>query len=412
MITRVWRSFRGTPDKKHRTFGPFPPTHWRCAKASRSCRRCSACAPARTVCSATAPGLVCCIRSSLQRALRWPGQRCRLRARCDHGGDVSERQGQRGHREISARMQAASEALRFEQAAVYRDQIQALSAVRARQFVESRSTQDADIIAGGDARAASPASISAWCAAAAVWADARSFPSHVEDADLPAVLEAFVGQHYIGQPVPATLVLECEVAKVWPTGCRNRPGRRVQIVTHPQEERRIWLEMARKNAELALATREGLRENQSQRLAALNEALGEEGIARIECFDVSHTMGEATVVSCVVFDNGAMQSSEYRRYNVTGITPGRRLCRDARGDFPALRQAGGRRRQTARPAADRRRQGAVARGGGCAVRTGPGRSAHGGCGQGRGTQAGHGTVVLSRRGGTAAAAVGSSRHCI
>jgi excinuclease UvrABC nuclease subunit len=112
-----------------------------------------------------------------------------------------------------------------------------------------------------------------------------------------------------------------------------------QIVTHPQEERRIWLEMARKNAELALATREGLRENQSNRLAALNEALGEEGIARIECFDVSHTMGEATVVSCVVFDQGAMQSSEYRRYNVTEHYTGRRLRRDARCDFPALRQA-------------------------------------------------------------------------
>jgi len=89
--------------------------------------------------------------------------------------------------------------------------------------------------------------------------------------------------------------------------------------------------MARKNAELALATREGLRENQSNRLAALNEALGEEGIARIECFDVSHTMGEATVVSCVVFDQGAMQSAEYRRYNVTGITPG--------DDYAAMRNA-------------------------------------------------------------------------
>jgi excinuclease ABC subunit C len=151
------------------------------------------------------------------------------------------------------------------------------------------------------------------------------FPSHVEDADLPSLLEAFVGQHYAGHPIPATLILECEVAGLadW---LSEQAGRRVQIVTHPQEERRIWLEMARKNAELALATREGLRENQSNRLAALNEALGEDGIARIECFDVSHTMGEATVVSCVVFDHGAMQSSEYRRYNVSAprratITP-------------------------------------------------------------------------------------------
>jgi excinuclease ABC subunit C len=107
----------------------------------------------------------------------------------------------------------------------------------------------------------------------------------------------------------------------------------VQVVTHPQNERRIWLEMAEKNAQIALATREGQRENQSARLVALNEALSEEGIARIECFDVSHTMGEATVVSCVVFDHGAMQPGEYRRYNIADnkISPG--------DDYAAMRDA-------------------------------------------------------------------------
>lgn len=231
--------------------------------------------------------------------------------------------------EISLRMQAASEALRFEQAAGYRDQIQALSAVRARQFVESRSNQDVDIIAGVIRSGVA-------CVYLSMVRGGRSlggrsfFPTHVEDVDLPALLEAFAGQHYIGQPIPPTLVLECEVEGL-AEALSQQAGRRVSLVTHPQEERRIWLEMARKNAELALATREGLRENQSHRLAALNEALGEEGIARIECFDVSHTMGEATVVSCVVFDQGAMQPAEYRRYNITGITPG--------DDYAAMRNA-------------------------------------------------------------------------
>jgi excinuclease ABC subunit C len=231
--------------------------------------------------------------------------------------------------EISNRMQAASEALRFEQAAVYRDQIHALSAVRARQFVESRSNQDADIIAGVIRNGVA-------CVYLGMVRGGRSlggrsfFPTHVEDVDLPAVLEAFAGQHYIGQPIPATLVLGCEVEGLadW---LAQQAGRRIAIVTQPQEERRIWLEMARRNAELALATREGLRENQGHRLAALNDVLGEEGIARIECFDVSHTMGEATVVSCVVFDQGAMQSAEYRRYNVSGMTPG--------DDYAAMRNA-------------------------------------------------------------------------
>jgi excinuclease ABC subunit C len=144
------------------------------------------------------------------------------------------------------------------------------------------------------------------------------FPTHVEDADLPALLEAFAGQHYVGRPIPATLVLECEVEGLadW---LSEQAGRRVNIVTHPQEERRIWLEMARKNAELALATREGLRENQSNRIAALNEALGEEGIARIECFDVSHSMGESAVASCVVLGPEGPLKSDYRRFNLRDL---------------------------------------------------------------------------------------------
>jgi len=103
------------------------------------------------------------------------------------------------------------------------------------------------------------------------------------------------------------------------------------VLTRPQGERRVWLEMAHQNALLALATREGQRENQSARLVALNEALGETGIARIECLDVSHTMGEATVVSCVVYDQGEMRPSEYRRYNIAALTPG--------DDYAALREA-------------------------------------------------------------------------
>lgn len=231
---------------------------------------------------------------------------------------------------LTARMNAASAAWHFEEAAFWRDQINALAKVRAQQFVESRSDQDADIIAavlgGGLA-----------CVYLVMVRGGRNlggrafFPSHAEEADAAALLEAFVSQHYLGgAAIPAVLVVNesVEGLAAWLT---DQAGRRVQVLAHPQGERRVWLEMAEKNAQLALATRAGQRDNQTARVAALNEALGEEGIARIECFDVSHTMGEATVVSCVVFDQGSMQTSEYRRYNISHVTPG--------DDYAALRDA-------------------------------------------------------------------------
>ena len=350
--------FRGTPDRKNRVFGPFPHSlavresiqilqkvfHLRTCEDTVFANRSRPCLLHQIKrCSAPCVGLVSAAdyaRDAENAALFLEGKDNEVVAG------------------LTVRMEAAAEALCFEEAAVYRDQIQALSQVRARQFVESRSSHDVDVIAavmkGGLA-----------CVYLTMVRGGRSlggrafFPSQAEDSDLPSLLEAFAGQHYIGHPIPAALVLECEVEGL-AEALSEQAGRRVQVVAHPQEERRIWLEMARKNAELALATREGLRENQSNRLAALNEALGEEGIARIECFDVSHTMGEATVVSCVVFDNGAMQPSEYRRFNVAvgklagppqefpGPPGGRRRPKEGAGgggsptpgdDYAALREA-------------------------------------------------------------------------
>ncbi len=321
--------FRGTPDKKHRTFGPFPNSlavresiqilqkvfRLRTCEDTVFANRSRPCLLHQIKrCSAPCVGAVSdadYARDAADAALFLSGR----------DNEVLE--------DLSQRMEAAAQALRYEQAAVYRDQIQALSAVRASQFVESRSTQDADIVAG--VRKGGLACVYLVMVRGGRNLGGRAFfPSHVEDADLPAVLEAFVSQHYEGRAIPPTLFLNAEVDGLadW---LSDHAGHRVNIVSQPREERRIWLEMALKNAELALSTREGLRENQAARLAALNEALGWEGIARIECFDVSHTMGEATVVSCVVFDQGSMQSSEYRRYNVSGITPG--------DDYAAMRDA-------------------------------------------------------------------------
>jgi excinuclease ABC subunit C len=230
---------------------------------------------------------------------------------------------------INARMEAAAAELRFEDAALYRDQLQALNRVREKQFMESRGTQDVDVVGlatqGGFA-----------CVYLMMIRGGRNlggrafFPKNAEEADAASLIEAFLSQHYLGKAVPAVLVLGAAVEGMadW---LSEEAGRKVQVVARPIGERRAWLRLAEANAAQALAAREGQRSNQEARLAALNEALGETGIGRIECFDVSHTMGEGTVVSCVVYDKGDMQSSEYRRFNIANPIPG--------DDYYAMREA-------------------------------------------------------------------------
>ena len=100
-------------------------------------------------------------------------------------------------------------------------------------------------------------------------------------------------------------------------------GRKVQLTSNPGGERRVWLEMATQNAELAIRQKLAQKATQDDRLGALQEALGLPATTqRIECFDVSHTMGEAAVASCVIFDKLAMQTNEYRRFNVKPATGG------------------------------------------------------------------------------------------
>lgn len=149
-------------------------------------------------------------------------------------------------------------------------------------------------------------------------------PKNSEGESLETTVEAFLSQHYVAHNTPPLIVIgvKIETATIEEV-LSEQCHRKIRINTNPIGDKRVWLKMAQTNAELALGQRAATAANQTEKLLALREALRlPESTERIECFDISHTMGEATVASCVVFDRGDMQNSEYRRYNINGITPG------------------------------------------------------------------------------------------
>jgi excinuclease ABC subunit C len=257
---------------------------------------------------------------------------------------------------LEQRMLAHAEKLEFEQAAEIRNQMSALSRVLHQQSMDTVSDQDVDVLAvkvhGGRA-----------CVNLAMIRGGRHlgdrpyFPAHVDDATaidnaladegdervMPAdpaervavqVLEAFIAQHYLGVAMPHTLVTSHPVGKPLLDALTEQIGAKVNAVHHPREHRRIWLEMAQKNADIALARLLAEEGSQQARTRALADALhlpdDQLDALRIECFDISHTAGESTQASCVVFEGHKMQNSQYRRYKIDGITPG--------DDYAAMRQ--------------------------------------------------------------------------
>ncbi len=235
-------------------------------------------------------------------------------------------------RSQEAAMHAAAEALDFERAATIRDRLRSLKAIRETQYVSSAKALDADVVAvvtEGGVTAVNLVMIRAGVHRG----DRTLFPQNTREEDENDAALAFLEQHYVARPVPPLVIVNRTVeAGALAQVLGEQSGRGVQIVSAPVGERRRWLEMAEQNARLAIGQRIASRATQGARLEALQRALGlPDSAQRIECFDISHTMGEATVASCVVHDQGAMQNSEYRRYNIHGITPG--------DDYAAMRQA-------------------------------------------------------------------------
>ena len=234
--------------------------------------------------------------------------------------------------QLTDKMNAAAEGRRYEEATLFRDQVRALSRVQARQYVESNRSVDADVVAcvieGGVA-----------CVNLAMIRGGRHvgdrsfFPHNAQGAAAGEVLTAFLEQHYLEQPLPALVLVSDDVDReLLEEALAAHAAQGVQIAVPSHGERRVWLDMASKNAALAVESHAREKSTQQGRFAALREALGlPDSAQRIECFDISHTMGEAPVASCVVYDQQAMQKGEYRRFNIRGVTPG--------DDYAAMRQA-------------------------------------------------------------------------
>ena len=224
---------------------------------------------------------------------------------------------------LGVQMNSAAVNQEYEMAMVFRDRMQALRQVQAKQFVSDFNVSDADVIACAELQGQH--CINLVMIRGGRHLGDRSYMSKNSDGEtLEISMEAFLSQHYVAQNTPPLLVVGIKIeTRLLEEVLSEQAGHKVKINTNPIGDKRVWLKMAQTNAELALGQRAATTANQTAKLVALREALHlPDNTERIECFDISHTMGEATVGSCVVFDRGDMQNSEYRRYNVTGITPG------------------------------------------------------------------------------------------
>ncbi|MDZ4048969.1 MAG: excinuclease ABC subunit UvrC [Limnobacter sp.] len=369
--------YRGAVDKKSQFFGPFP-NAWAVKESIQVLQRVFLLRTCEdTVFSHRSRP---CLQAQIQRCsapcVNWISPE-------DYAKDVeaASRFLRGDHKSVLAnleeKMLEASGLLEFEKAAMYRNQLGALSRVLQKQSVDTTGgDDDADIIAvvikGG-----------AVCVNLAMvrggrhLGDKPMFPSVAQASEDigPEVLEAFLSQAYVDRPIPNLLIVNQDLdAPELLMALSQQAGKKINLIRQPQSERRKWLDMAVDNAEIAIARRIAEQGSAQFRTRALVETLGletrlEEALQaseadrllsgnatgteptvdsaaeeidllatlRVECFDISHTAGEATQASCVVFHNHDMQSREYRRYNIEGITPG--------DDYAAMRQAVTRRYQ-------------------------------------------------------------------
>lgn len=240
---------------------------------------------------------------------------------------------------LAKAMEAASTSLAFEQAATYRDQIQSLRQIQEKQFVSSNKNEDVDIVVA--VREAGLLCVNlAMVRGGRHLGDHPLFPVNAGDSSPPEAIAAFLGQHYGAHPAPAKVVADPMPAEEGEEKLASLlaelTGRPLPVQAPRTQTQRAWVKMAVQNARLAIISRQQASILQEQRLAALQEVLAlAEPASRIECFDISHTQGEAAVASCVVYQGDGMRKSDYRRFNIRDIRPG--------DDYAAMHQAVSRR---------------------------------------------------------------------
>ena len=321
--------YRGATGKQHQYFGPYPNSH--AAKESinllQKIFRIRTCEDS-VFNNRTRP----CLLHQIQRCT---APCVGLISGEDYAATIRNAslllQGTQGEVEglLRQAMEQAADKQHYEQAAALRDQLQALHTVQQKQFMESGRATDADIVAELDG---------VLCVNLAMvrggrhLGDKSFFPQNAEGQSPAEVLEAFLAQHYLSRSVPPLILTGMEiVTEALEELLGEQAGHKVLIRHSVSGERKQWLDMALNNALLALRQQAGLQAGQLARLEVLRAVLSLPQLERIECFDISHTMGEATVASCVVYDKFAMRNAEYRRFNISGITAG--------DDYAAMRQA-------------------------------------------------------------------------
>ncbi len=324
--------FRGTPNRQHQYFGPYP--NAQAAKESsqllQKIFRIRTCEDS-VFSNRTRPCL-------LHQIHRCTAPCVNLISAQDYQADIRNAvlllngRHQEVEQKLRDAMVAAAESQCYEQAGVLRDQLRDLHLVQQKQFVESTGrTTDADIIAVMQLENAVCVNL-AMMRGGRHLGDKSFFPEHADGLALAEVAEAFIAQHYLNRSVPPVLLVNVECGDSTLAGLLGeQAGHAVRIAQPVSGDRKQWLGMAEKNALLALQQRAVQQGGQQLRLDRLRELVGLPDLQRIECFDISHTMGEATQASCVVYENFDIRPSQYRRYNISDITLG--------DDYAAMRQA-------------------------------------------------------------------------
>jgi len=360
--------YRGSVDRKHRYFGPYPGA-WAVKETIQLIQK--------VFRLRTCEDTVFANRSRpclLYQIHRCSGPCVGFISAEDYARDVRDTERfllgeqQQVIDELQGQMMAHAEALEFERAAELRNRISALARVLHQQSVDESSLsgagKDVDILAVKVAGGRACVNL-AMVRGGRHLGDRAFFPTHVDDATALAadesstleeaegsttaepptaeqrlwnaeqqVLQAFMAQHYLGSPPPPLLVLSHPVDKTLMAALCMQTGVKITAQHQPREQRRIWLDMASKGCELALArllSEEGSQRERTRALVdAMDLAIDDLDTFRVECFDISHTAGEATQASCVVYENHRMQNAQYRRFNIEGVTGG--------DDYAAMRQ--------------------------------------------------------------------------